>query len=348
VTGLSIAGRSIGPGNPALIIAEIAQAHDGSLGMAHAFIDAVADGGADAVKFQTHIAAAESTLDEPFRVRFSQQDATRFDYWKRMEFTPEQWQGIAHHARERGLVFLSSAFSMAAVDLLRGIGMPAWKIGSGEFASADLWRAMAENGAPILFSTGMSKRSEIADAVAMFRSLSLPFALMQCTSAYPTPLEAVGLNVIDELRREFACPVGLSDHSGSLFPGMAALARGANLLEVHIAFDRRMFCPDMAASVTFDELKLLCQMREALRKMDSHPVDKDAMAEKLLGMREVFSKSLAPICPLPAGTVLRPEMIVTKKPGGGIPLDAAGQIAGRRLARDVVPERILRWSDLEE
>jgi N-acetylneuraminate synthase len=265
-----------------------------------------------------------------------------------MEFTPEQWQGLASHARERGLVFLSSPFSVAAVDLLRAIGMPAWKIGSGEFASADLWSAMAETGAPILFSTGMSKRGEIADAVAMFRKLGLPCALMQCTSAYPTPLEDVGLNVIGELRREFDCPVGLSDHSGSIFPGMAALARGANLLEVHVAFHRRMFAPDLPASVTFDELKLLCQMRDVLGTMDSHPVDKDAMAEKLLGMREIFSKSLAPICSLPAGTVLRPEMIVTKKPGGGIPLEAAGQIAGRRLARDVVPERILRWNDLEE
>ena len=271
MTSLSIAGRRVGPGNPALIIAEIAQAHDGSLGQAHVFIDAIAEAGADAAKFQTHIAAAELTLDEPFRVRFSQQDATRLDYWKRMEFTPEQWHGLAAHAHERGLIFLSSPFSLAAVDLLRGIGMPAWKIGSGEFASADLWRAMAETGAPILFSTGMSKRSEINEAVAMFRSRGLPFALMQCTSAYPTPLDAVGLNVIDKLRQEFDCPVGLSDHSGSLFPGMAALARGVNLLEVHVAFHRRMFGPDVAASVTFDELKLLCQMRDALSTMDFIP-----------------------------------------------------------------------------
>ena len=162
VTALRIAGREIGPGQPALIVAEIAQAHDGSLGLAHAFMDAIADAGADAVKFQTHIASAESTIDEPFRVRFSQQDATRYDYWRRMEFEPEQWQRLANHARERGLVFLSSPFSVAAVELLRDIGMPAWKIGSGEFASADLWQAMAETGAPILYSTGMSKLSEIA------------------------------------------------------------------------------------------------------------------------------------------------------------------------------------------
>ena len=97
----SIAGRKIGTDAPCLIIGEVAQAHDGSLGMAHAFIDAIADAGATAVKFQTHIAGAESSAHEPFRVKFSKQDATRFDYWKRMEFTEEQWAGLSDHTRER-------------------------------------------------------------------------------------------------------------------------------------------------------------------------------------------------------------------------------------------------------
>ena len=343
---LKIGGRRVGPGSAALIIAEVAQAHDGSLGMAHAFIDAAADTGADAVKFQTHLAAAESTLDEPFRVRLSQQDPTRFQYWKRMEFTPEQWQDLADHARSRGLLFLSSAFSVPAVKLLRCIGMAAWKVGSGEFASTELWQAMTETGAPILFSTGMARRSEIANAITWFRSMGVSFALLQCTSAYPTPFEAVGLNILDELRTEFGVPVGLSDHSGSIYPGMAALARGANILEVHVTFDRRMFNPDAAASVTLDELRMLCEMRDALVTIDSHPVDKDEMAEQLSAMRENFGKSLAPICPLAAGTILTPQLIVSKKPGGGIPPEAAAQISGRRLARDVAPDRILRWTDL--
>jgi N,N'-diacetyllegionaminate synthase len=348
VNSLSVVGRNLGPGHPALLIAEVAQAHDGSLGLAHAFIDAASEAGVDAIKFQTHLAAEESTLDEPFRVRFSQQDPTRFQYWQRMEFTPEQWGELAAHARQRDLIFLSSAFSVAAVDLLRTIGMPAWKIGSGEFASPDLWRAMAATGAPVIFSTGMATRAEIGTAVAAFRAAGLPFALMQCTSAYPTSLEDVGLNVIDELRMEFGCPVGLSDHSGSIFPGLAALARGADLLEFHVTFDRRMFGPDVPASLTFDEAQLLVRMRHALDTMDSHPVDKDAMAEELRGLRAMFGKSLAPVQPIAAGTVLRPEMIATKKPGGGIPLEAAEQIAGRRLARDVAPDRILRWTDLVE
>ncbi len=343
---VSIQGHPIGEGCPTFIIAEVAQAHDGSLGLAHAFIDAAADTGAAAVKFQTHVAAAESTLDEPFRVRFSRQDETRLDYWKRMEFTPEQWQGLAGHARERDLVFLSSAFSVAAVELLRDLGVAAWKIGSGEFASRDLWEAMTSTPAPILFSTGLAKHAEIRDAVSLFRSKALPFALFQSTTSYPSPLETVGLNVLDELRREFNCPVGLSDHSGSVFPGLAAVARDANLLEVHVTFDRRMFGPDMPASLTFDELRLICGMRDAVAIMDANPVDKDEMAERLQGLRDVFGKSLAPVSAFPAGAAVRREMLTSKKPAGGIPPEAIDEILGRKLARDVTPDRILRWSDL--
>ncbi len=348
LTRFKIAGRDVGANQPAFIVAEVAQAHDGSLGMAHAFIDAAADAGADAVKFQTHLAAEESTLDEPFRVRFSAQDRTRFDYWRRMEFAPDQWRELAAHANERGIIFLSSAFSLAAIDLLKDIGVPAWKIGSGEFGSSDLWHAMAATGLPILFSTGMAAHAEIDKAVSLFRASSVPYALLQCTSAYPSPLEEIGLNVIAELKQRYHCPVGLSDHSGSVFPGLAALARGADIVEVHVVFDRKMFGPDVRASLTFDELRMLCGMRNAAAVMDAHPVDKDAMAARLAPMRSIFGRSLAPVRFLAAGTVLAPSMLAPKKPGGGIPPEALGQVAGRRLARDISPDHILRWSDIED
>ncbi len=347
-TGFKIAGRHVGANSPALIIAEVAQAHDGSLGMAHAYIDAAADAGADAVKFQTHLAAEESTLDEPFRVQLSDQDRTRFDYWRRMEFSPEQWQALASHAKERGLIFLSSAFSLAAVNLLKEIGVPAWKIGSGEFGAKDLWQAMAATGLPILFSTGMASRAEIGQAVTLFRSSAVPYALLQCTSTYPSPLEEVGLNVIDELKAHYRCPVGLSDHSGSLFPGLTALARGADIVEVHVILHRDSFGPDVGSSLTFEELRMLCAMRDAVTTMDAHPVDKDLMAERLQPTRTIFGRSLAPASHLRAGTVLTEAMLVPKKPGGGIPPEALDQITGRRLARDVSPDHILRWSDIED
>jgi N-acetylneuraminate synthase len=347
-TSFEIAGHEIGGSNPAFIIAEVAQAHDGSLGMAHAFIDAAADQHADAIKFQTHIAAEESTLDEPFRVKFSGQDATRYEYWQRMEFSPEQWRELAEHAEDRGLVFLSSPFSIAAVRLLRDLGVPAWKVGSGEFRSRSLLEEMAQAGEPILFSTGMASWNEVEEAAAWLADRGIPHALLQCTSKYPTTFEEVGLNVIDELRERFACPVGLSDHSGSIYPGLAAMAGGASIVEVHVTFDRSMFGPDVSSSLTFPELGMLTKMRDALAVMNANPVDKNAMARSMESMRTTFGKSLAPARPLAPGTRIEPGMLVPKKPGGGIPPEEEKQLLGRRLVRDVTPDRLLRREDMEK
>ncbi len=346
MTPFSIAGRTIGAGK-AFLIAEIAQTHDGSLGLAHAFIDAAADARADAVKFQTHIAAAESTLDEEFRVKFSKQDATRYEYWKRMEFMPEQWAGLAAHAAERKIVFLSSAFSLAAVAVLQGIGMPAWKVGSGEVASTDLIGAMAATGKPVLLSSGMSTYTEISAAVQQVRLAKAPVGVFQCTTKYPTPLAEVGLNVIEELRRRFDCPVGLSDHSGRPHPGLAAMARGADMIEVHFALSRSMFGPDVPVSLEPAELRLLADARDAFAKMDAHPVDNDAAAGQLAAMRALFTKSLAPVKAMAKGTVLAANMLTTKKPGTGVPPSELPKIVGRRLKNAVGPDRLLRREDLE-
>ncbi len=346
-TTVAIAGRTIRNGAPAFIIAEVAQAHDGSLGAAHAFIDVAADAGVDAIKFQTHIAAAESTLDERFRVRFSAQDQTRYAYWRRMEFAPEQWQGLADHARDRDLVFLSSAFSLEAARMLAGIGMPAWKVGSGEIASSSLLEAMCETGAPILLSTGMSDWAEIEAAVTRVRALGAPLALLQCTSRYPTPLDEVGLNVIDKMRARFGVPVGLSDHTGTPWPALAAMAHGAALIEVHLTLHPKAFGPDVPASLTPEQLQFLVAARDAFATIDANPVDKDALASELSSMRELFGKSVAPARPLKRGEVLTRDMLTLKKPGNGIAADKIDTLLGRTLGRDVSPDRLLRWKDLE-
>lgn len=344
---IEIEGRRIGRGARAFLIAEVGQAHDGSLGAAHAYIDAAADAGVDAIKFQTHLAAAESTLDEPFRVKFSRQDATRFDYWKRMEFTEEQWAGLVGHAKERGIVFLSSTFSVPAVELLARLGLQAWKVGSGEVASRDLLDAMTAAGGPILLSSGMSGYAEISDTVERLRARGAAVALFQCTTRYPNALAEVGLNVIDEFRRRFSCPVGLSDHSGTVFPALAAMARGADLIEAHIVFDRRMFGPDTPASLSVDEFGLLVKARDAFAEMRDSPVDKDAAAAALAETRAIFGKSVAPVRDLTAGTVLSQEMLTFKKPGSGIGASDLASVVGRRLRRDVAAHRLLSWQDLD-
>jgi N-acetylneuraminate synthase len=344
---IKINNRKIGHREPTFLIAEIAQAHDGSLGIAHSFIDVAAEAGADAVKFQTHIAEHESTLDEPFRTDFSWEDETRYEYWERMEFTNKQWQELADHARSEGLVFLSSAFCKPAVDLLKSVKVPAWKVGSGEYKSSELVEYMAETGKPVLFSTGMSTLEEVDSMVEAIEQHA-PYALFQCTSNYPTDLKNVGLNVIDELTEQYDCPVGLSDHSGSIYPGLAAIARGIDLLEVHLTFDQRMFGPDSEASVTPDELETLAQMRDAVQIMDENPVAKDEVAESLTDTRSFFTKSIAPVKDLSAGTKLTEEVLAAKKPGSGIPYENRDEVIGSRLSNDISPDRLLTWDDIDE
>jgi len=329
------------------IIAEVGQAHEGSLGIAHSFIDAIADVGADAVKFQTHIAKEESTLDESFRVEFSQQDATRYAYWKRMEFTTEQWKTLAAHAHARGLMFLSSAFSVAAVHMLSIVGVDAWKVGSGEALEYAVLDAMLKAGGPIIVSTGMCRWTEMDAIVKRLQSAQAEFVLMQCTSRYPTAFEEVGLNLLTEMQARYQCLVGLSDHTGTPYPALAALSRGCTAVEIHVTFDRGMFGPDASASVTFDELALITAARNAFTAMDANPVDKDAAAERMADMRSLFSKSLAPKTALFRGTRLTQDMLTLKKPGTGIPAGDMARILGRRLRHDVVPDRLLRWEDLD-
>src|SRR5690606_28216777 len=135
-----------------LIIAEIGQAHEGSLGIAHSYIDALSKTGVDAVKFQVHIAEAESSEFEPFRIKFSTQDKTRFDYWKRMEFSLEQWQELKSHCEEAGVEFMVSTFSYAAVDLLDRLEVKRYKIGSGEVGNFLMLEKIAETGKPVILS----------------------------------------------------------------------------------------------------------------------------------------------------------------------------------------------------
>ncbi|MEK7832380.1 MAG: N-acetylneuraminate synthase family protein [Acidobacteriota bacterium] len=330
-----------------LIVAEVAQAHDGSLGTAHAYIDAAASAGADAVKFQTHIAAAESTPGEPWRVKFSRQDATRYDYWRRMEFAEEQWIGLAAHAEERGLIFLSSAFSFEAVELLERVGVPAWKVGAGETSNIPLLEKMAATGKPIILSSGMSGWEELDAAVGCVRSSGAPVAVLQCTTAYPCPPEKIGLNVIGELRQRYNCPVGLSDHSGTIYAGFAAATLGANIIEVHITFSRQGFGPDVPASIPIKGLKQLVAGVRFIERIVRNPVDKQAMAESFAELRQVFGKSVVAARNLEAGHHLTISDLAFKKPGTGIPAARYREVLNRQLRRDVVADTLFSEEDFE-
>jgi N-acetylneuraminate synthase len=330
-----------------MIIAEVAQAHEGSLGMAHAYIDAVADAGADGVKFQTHIASAESTRSEPWRVKFSPQDASRYDYWKRMEFDEGSWIGLRQHAEERALAFLSSPFSLEAVELLNRVGVSAWKIPSGEVTNLPMLGRILQSRLPVFLSSGMSSLAELDRAVEFVAKADVPIVVLQCTSAYPCPPEKIGLNLLEDFGERYRCAVGLSDHSGTIFPGLAAATMGAAVVEVHVTMSRRMFGPDVSASITVEELETLVNGVRFIEVMNANPVDKDGMSGELQPLRQLFMKSVVARLDLAEGTVLREEHLAAKKPGNGIPINRIPDVVGRRLKRRVSADQLLAEDDLE-
>lgn len=329
-----------------LLIAEIGQAHDGSIGLAASYVDAVANIGVDLIKFQMHNAEEESTQDEPFRTKFSLEDASRMDYWRRMEFTHDQWQIIFDRAQNKNLSFIASAFSPSAVTRLAELGVPAIKIASGDVTNTDILDAVIDAGLPTYLSSGMSTWAEIDKAVEKLCSGGIELTVMQCTSAYPTAMADVGLNNIQEIRNRYSTKIGLSDHSGTLYPALAAIAMSVDVVEVHVVFDRMMFGPDASSSLAINDLKFLIDYRNAVREMTDNPVDKDCMAEKLSDIRRLFLRSLAPSKNLVKGDVLTKDVLSLKKPGFGIPADDIGLVIGKKLKEDVSMNRLLRWDDI--
>ncbi len=328
------------------IIAEIAQAHEGSLGIAHSYIDVLAETGVDAIKFQTHIAEAESSAQEQFRINFSYEDINRFEYWKRMEFTLEQWTGLKKHCEEKGMEFISSPFSIAAVELLEKLDVKRYKIGSGELTNYLMLDTIAKTKKPIILSSGMSDWNELDDTINFLKPYGNELSLLQCTTAYPTPPEKWGLTAIEEMKTRYQLPVGYSDHSADIFACLAASTLGASILEFHVVFDHNMFGPDAKASLTINQVKQLIKGVRAIEMgMQSNHLKNDASSFNTL--KTMFGKSLAVNKNLPQGHLIAISDLESKKPGDqGIPAKEFQRVIGKQLKHDLKQWSFLREEDL--
>lgn len=345
---MRIGSRLVGPAERPFIVAEVAQTHDGSLGCAFAFIDVAKECGADAIKFQTHIASEESTPSEPWRVRFSQQDLTRYDYWRRMEFTREQWGALKAHADDKGILFLSSPFSLRACEWLRELGMPAWKVASGEVHNQQLLSWIVQTGQPVILSSGLSQVEETRALVHRLRGEGVDVALLHCTTRYPTPADQVGLNVLSSFVREFeGMPVGLSDHSGTIHPAVVASYLGASIIEVHLTLHPRMFGPDVSSSLTPEQLAELVRATEFSWRMRRHPVDKAQQLGSLGKERNIFGRSLVAAHDIAAGQTLTEADLAFKKPGGGLDFAQRTLLLGRTARRAIARDQALDGADVE-
>ncbi|MCG2590829.1 N-acetylneuraminate synthase family protein [Rhodohalobacter sulfatireducens] len=330
------------------IVGEIAQAHDGSLGIAHSYIDVLAETGVDAIKFQTHVAEAESSIHEKFRTKFSYEDKTRFDYWKRMEFSVEEWKGLKKHCDEKNIEFISSPFSNAAVDILEQIGVQRYKVGSGEVSNFLLLKKIAKTGKPIILSSGMSSFTELDKTIEFLGEFNNDLSILQCTTAYPTNPEQWGLNVIPELKSRYNMPVGFSDHSGDIYACLAAAALGAEILEFHVVFDKRMFGPDAKASLTIDETKKLVKGVNEINVSLNNTIDKNEN-KQFEELKNIFEKSLAVNKNLSEGSRLQFSDLEAKKPKGlGIDASNYKNVIGKKIKKDLKKWEFINYKDLHE
>ena len=338
---MDFAGRALGPGRPTLIVAEIGNNHDGSLGQARALIRAAEEAGADAVKFQTHIADAEMLPSTPTPPHF---DEPRYEFTKRMELSKDDHLALKASAEELGLLFFSSPFSVAAVELLEEVAAPAYKIASGEVTNPPVVEAVAATGKPVLVSTGMSGLEDIDAVVATLRESGSPFVILQCTSKYPCPPEDVNLRAMEGLRERFDAPVGLSDHTPDIYTSIAAIALGAVVIEKHFTLSRRLYGPDHHASLEPDDLRRLV---DGARQVEAALGTTEKVRDPDLDpARATFEKSVVTTMAVKEGAVIEPSMLTTKRPGNGIPAVRLQELVGRRTARALEANHLLEEADV--
>ncbi len=336
-----------------LISAELGLSHEGSLGFATKFIESCAGAGVDLIKFQMHFADAESSAREKFRVNFSLQDKTRWDYWKRTEFTVDQWKMLFDTCIDFDVAPQVTVFSYRAIEFCQELGIDHIKLGSGDLDNLELgalildWYDVNQN-LSLTISTGMASMEEIDDAIKRFEKLSSrqQLIVLQCTSMYPTPLEKVGLSIMSEIRSSYGVRVGLSDHSVGLTASMLAISMGADLVERHVVFDRRMFGPDTSSSITLDELQQLTRFRDEYRIL-SKSTSKNQLAIELNEQKKLFGRSLALKKSLPQGSTISSDDFCLKKPSGGYGWENRNLFLGKALVRDYDKMDLLEESHVE-
>jgi len=328
-----------------LLIAEIGSVHDGSFGNACNLIRLAADCGAEVVKFQTHIAEEETLRNAPMPEYFKGEP--RYEYFQRTSFTKPEWEMLISESRRCGVNFLSSPFSIAAIELLESIGAEMYKVASGEVNNIPLLEKLASIGKPVVLSSGMSSWAELDHAISILVD-NVKLCVMQCSSAYPCPLEYVGLNVLGELKERYEGKImlGFSDHTAGLAAGPAAAACGANIIEKHLTFSKAMYGSDAANALEPEEYRLYSKMVHETWQMLSHPVNKDDLLP-YKDMKLIFEKSIVSSKKIIQGEMIKLDDLCFKKPGDGIPAKDYRKVIGLVAARNIDKNHKFKMEDFK-
>ncbi len=341
---LIIGKRKIGPEYPPLVIAEIGINHEGHFDKAIQMIDDAALVGCECVKFQTHVIEDEMI---PNDVVPGNATESIWDIMSRCALTEIEEKKIKAYADSKEIIFLSTPFSRAAAIRLQKIDVPAFKIGSGECNNYPLVEHIAKYRKPIILSTGMNDLAAITQSVQILRKYNVPFALLHCTSMYPTPYDKVRLGALTELQNTFPdAVVGLSDHSLSNYPCLGASAMGASILERHFTSDKSWPGPDIEISMEPSDLKGLIKGSHAIYQ--SLGGKKEILPEEQPTIDFAYA-SIVSICDMKKGDTFNLDNIWVKRPGKkGIRAEKLDLVLGRTAKVDIKKNTQLQWTMINE
>ncbi|MBU0571721.1 MAG: N-acetylneuraminate synthase [Candidatus Omnitrophica bacterium] len=327
------------------IIAEAGVNHNGDLAIARKLVDAAAESGADAVKFQAFKAAAgisHYACKAEYQRRTTGSDGSQLEMVRQLEFDKNDHLELLSYCKEKGIAFLSSPFDMGSLKMLNDIKMDVIKIPSGEIVNAPLLRMTAKTAKRVILSSGMAEMEEIRAALSILTGEGFPaenITILHCTTEYPAPLEEVNLKAMNSIADEFGLPVGYSDHTAGIEVSVAAAAIGASIIEKHLTLDNSMEGPDHKASLQPEEFK---NMVDAIRKIEKALGDgKKTATPSEKKNRDIVRKSIVAARAIKEGELLTEDDITVKRPGNGISPMLWDEVIGRKAIRDFEEDEIL-------
>jgi sialic acid synthase SpsE len=343
---MQIADRRIGPAERPLVIAEIGINHGGDVEVAKHMVNLAAQSGCECVKHQTHF--VEDEMTEAAKDIFPPNaDVSIWEVMERCALSKDDEIALKRHTESLGMIYLSTPFSRSASDFLEDIGVPGFKIGSGEADNLPLIRHISKKGKPIIMSTGMQTIDSVRKSVEILEAAGIPYALLECTNLYPSPPEIVSLKGVSELRQAFPdAVVGFSDHSIGPEMALASIALGACIIERHYTDNRYRKGPDIACSMDPAELRLLLDRSREIHTALHNEKIRTGPEEDVYNFARA---SLVADRDLPMGQKLTAPDIWARRPGNG---EIAGyhfeKVIGKHLTRALRHNEQLKWSDLAD
>jgi N,N'-diacetyllegionaminate synthase len=342
-----IGNKGVGEGYSTFIIAEAGVNHNGSLKLAKTLIYTAKESGADAVKFQT-FKTEDLVTKNAEKTEYQKKSTTensQYEMIKKLELSKNDFRELAKYADKNDIIFLSSPFDLGSVDLLDEIGIPAFKLGSGEITNFSLLEHVATKGRPVILSTGMATMNEIGEAVKLFNDNANDLILMHCVTSYPAKIEDINLKVIETLRSTFKLPVGFSDHTLEIQMPQAAVALGSCIIEKHFTIDKNLDGPDHKASLEPNEFT---EMVESIRNVEKCLGNgKKRLTKEEIEIKKIVRKSIVAKYDIRRGTILNKDMLDIKRPGTGIKPKYIHQLIGKELNENVKKDSLIKWDQMK-